>query len=203
MILNDETLNMIIGAPRCGKTTFANMLVNDCLKSNQVVFSNVPFIGSRKIKNVEQIHNTDYRNCILIIDESGSIYNCHYSKKFTREMFEFYSCLGHRGVQAFFLVQNWDRLDISLRRLATGVTYIDKYGFLKKWFSHITYYRSMCIPSAEQIYDDGLTEMCGGFVDKFEKTGKGLFFRPFHYKGFNTHAMDKKLMYKPSEEIWE
>lgn len=151
-------ISIFFGLPRAGKTT---LLVSRAIKAVQsgkyrFVFSNVQirYPGVVFIEN-SQIGKYLIEDGILFIDEATLFADNRDFKNFRKELVEFICLHGHFGLNIEFYTQQFDGVDLKIRRLAERYYYIYKPVFHP---SITKYYRvnyGINIPDSKELRSQG------------------------------------------------
>mgnify|MGYP001078006075 CR=1 FL=1 len=169
-------MHMYFGAPGCGKSTYAAKLVRQCVKSNTPVYTNFPCKGALRL-DVSSIGVQDLRDCLVIIDEAGIVYNNREFKSFPKPALEFFKLHRHYGVSLVFLSQGWDDCDKKIRNLCTSYFNMSKLGpftFIRRFAKRV-----------------GVDQDSKQIIDEYFKVsllsgGLHFLFRPLYYKMFDS-----------------
>ena len=111
-IREDRCINLIIGLPRSGKTTYLAYITYLVNKANigYRVFSNIPVKGAFPYSK-EDLGVYDMSRSVILLDEAGLIYdNRQYSsdRQFTEESLRFLKLIGHYHSNIYLFSQSMD-----------------------------------------------------------------------------------------------
>ena len=120
-----------VGLPGSGKSTIAAAYVQDCLKRNIKVYSNVPIVGANEYK-VNDLGKYMIEHAILIVDEAGLEYNGRAYKSFSTETMKFAKLYRHYKIYQIILFSQANDVDKVWRDLAS------KYYIVKRIGHYIT-----------------------------------------------------------------
>ncbi len=140
------TSHIISAAPSQGKSYYGTLLTIELLKRGKIVFSNYPIIYNIPYSLKEKIINlyrwirkkpllikrqlsankwfdeyTDLgiHDCTVILDEAYKIVNCH--TKLTASQHDFFATTGHNNVDIYVIAQNYRRINVIIREMATFI----------------------------------------------------------------------------------
>lgn len=184
-------IKIFFGSPGAGKTTTAVRDLKKLYKKKlyDYYFTNfetsLPYVRKCHLSGLGTW--TFPENSVLFIDEAGIEYNNRKFKTLPQTTIEWFKLARHYGVDIYIYSQDYQDMDITLRRLAHEYWYIRKLGPFTlareiRKFVHID----------EEKHD---------IVDGFEFRGIFwrflpwplhrktwyLIFRPFHYKHFDSY----------------
>jgi len=187
-IWNNKVISLILGSPGSGKSTMAAMLVALANKKGVPVYCNYPVLGAYMV-DMNDVIKRDLGESVLIIDEAGLHYNSRQSKgnskDFTPAHYHWFATTRHRKTQLFIIVQNWGRVDIVLRQLATEVIMCRK-GFFG--FTTIKVYNEQV-----KLLEDKEGNATD-FLEVFFKIRWRCFWRPSYYHMFDSFHLDKEYL---------
>lgn len=183
MKIRENSLNIVFGRKRCGKSTLMAKLSRQWLRKGYSVFSSYPLPGTFYFNPHDLGKFFIPPHSLVLIDECGSIFNNRDWKKFDSSVREWFKLQGHFKCTCFLFSQGLD-IDKSIRLLCDDL-YIQKKVF--RYFSllkHIS--RSIVITKAS---DFGGSDIVDEYrVDSFLKFWEhGLFFMPRYWKDFNSY----------------
>lgn len=112
-----------MGKPGVGKSTYLAYLSKQAIKKGKKVYSNV-YIKDTFQFNIKDLGNFQIDNALVIIDEAGHEFNARDFKKFTNELYRFFTIHRHYGLDIVLAVQFWDRLDIVIRELTQRIVVV-------------------------------------------------------------------------------
>lgn len=122
----DPLLNLYFGLPGSGKSTYASLIVSQCLKAGIPVYCNFPVKGTYQFDPVTDLGKYMFENCVLIIDEAGLVFNNRDFKKFSKENLEFFKLHRHYNTEIHIFSQGINDCDIKIRQLAQKIFYIER-----------------------------------------------------------------------------
>lgn len=123
-------ITIVMGPPRCGKSTYLALMAKKSLNRGIPCYSNYSIRGCYKLDCQHDLGNYIIENGNLLIDESGREHNARDFKSFTRQQYDFYTQHGHYKIDHVYLaVQFWDRVDISIRELVQEIIILEKTMF--------------------------------------------------------------------------
>lgn len=122
-------IKIITGRPGSGKSYFGTRLAYKEMLKGRRIYSNLRISfrkGDKEYTNYNLNKNmiVDFQfpeDSILIIDEAGFWFNSREFKKFKVEDFQFFSQHRHLNIDIYLIVQNIQRIDVSLRELADEI----------------------------------------------------------------------------------
>lgn len=202
----DPELHLYFGLPGSGKSTYAAMIVSQCLSAGIPVYCNFPIKGTYQIDPVSDLGTYNIHDCVLIIDEGGLVFNNRNYAKFSQSNLEFFKMHRHDNVEIHIFSQGINDCDLKIRQLAIRVffverclipycrriksikryfgfddngQYIDKYGFIP--FSTKYIY----LPSYWDMFDSfiklkQLPERVFPFIEPFVKPSFGVKCIPYY-----------------------
>lgn len=125
-------IQIVMGKPGVGKSTYLAHRTVKSLKENRKVYSNVYIEGAYKFQ-LQDLGKFNIESALVIIDEAGFEFNARDFKKFTSELYRFFTMHRHYDLDIILAVQFWDRLDIVIRELTQRITVVKPF-ILNKWF---------------------------------------------------------------------
>lgn len=181
------SFDIYFGVPGSGKTTVAASICKKRLKKGGRVFSNVPILGAYKL-NRSDIGKYNISNCLMILDEAGVDYNNRNFKSFSDEETYFFKLHRHYKVDIAMFSQDFEDMDIKLRKLAT------RYFLIQK--SLVPF----CISRRSISKFIGINDQTHQIEDqyKFKWFSRRLIFAPSVWKMFDTE--ERKIL---PEKEWE
>ncbi len=129
-------IEIIMGRPGIGKTTYLALMAKKSLKSKIPVYSNVDIAGCHILSVKEDLMKYHIEEALVIIDEAGKEFNARDFRKFTDKLYEFFTLHRHYKLRVLLAVQFWDRLDIVIRELVQKI-YILQPSIIGRWFVKI------------------------------------------------------------------
>lgn len=150
------------------------------------------------------LYNTDFSNCVVLLDEARTIYPARQYQNWTISDDEFFNFLRHLNVTVYLSSQEHDALDLNVRRAVDETWFLYKSG--NSPFTHVAIYSSMTVPIEnlqKRVKLKGQKEMyqldwdiCSSLQREF------IFYRPPYYNLFDTNFVyDEKV---PAEvDLWD
>lgn len=182
-------IDLYMGVPGAGKTTWAAYLAHKAFKQHRPVFSNVYIKGAYQYDKSDLGVNA-IENALVIVDEAGLEFD---NRKMTMTDNEIYFFKFHRHYQndISFFSQGLD-IDIKIRKLAQTV-YLLEPSILPCFIRRKTIIRKVGIDEQGQIIDkyDFLSPLAGGLK---------LIFAPKFRKYFNT--LDRRTLKEKHFTKW-
>lgn len=126
-------INIVMGRPGIGKSTYLAIIAKKAMEKGVKVWSNKHIAGCQYFSVADDIMVNDISNGIVIIDESGVEFNSRNWKKFSDNLYLFFSNHRHYKLDIYMGVQMWSRLDLSIREVIQRI-YIIKPNILQRWF---------------------------------------------------------------------
>jgi len=138
--------NIISAAPSQGKSYWATFLSVMLLKDKKIVYTNYPVIYTvpytlkeliiniyRKLRKKPPIPHKQLstrkwkdeyvsmglHDCTIILDEAYKLVNCH--TRLTDEQHDFFATTGHNNVDVYVIAQNYRRINLIIREMATFI----------------------------------------------------------------------------------
>ncbi len=187
---------IIFGNIGCGKTTYACKMIYDNLVHPKHKFYSRIFTNFKN-KLCPDINLTDIGkwtlpfNSYLVVDEAGIQYNNRKFKSLPQHTIEWFKLSRHYGVDADFLSQSWDDIDITIRRLADEIWYLKKVGpftVVRRIFKRI-----QVNEETHQIEDGYFLRKFFGIILDFllGSSSFKIFLRYPYYKFFDTYDAPK------------
>lgn len=185
MNIRPNSLNIVFGRKRCGKSTFACYLARKWIKSGHKVYSNMP------IPNTLPIFPTDLgmfhveRGSLILIDEAGNCFNNREWKSFKGNVRQFLQLQGHFKCTVFLFSQGLD-IDKAVRLLCDDL-YIQKKIF--KYFTYLKHIsRAIVVTKAS---DFGGSDICDEYIidSPLKVWEHKLLFMPPYWKDFDSYAI--------------
>lgn len=105
------------GYPGSGKTFACTNRAYKDIKRGYTVFTNYPVKGAYKITFDDLINHTFPSQATVIIDESGRWFNSRKWKDLPSEVFDLFTLHRHMRLDLIVAVQNFNRIDVSLREV--------------------------------------------------------------------------------------
>lgn len=125
-------IQIVMGKPGAGKSTYLAYKSAKAMKEGRNVYSNVFIDGAYKF-NIQDLGKYNIESALVIIDEAGFEFNARDFKKFTGDLYRFFTMHRHYDLDIILAVQFWDRLDIVIRELTQQITVIKPF-IINKWF---------------------------------------------------------------------
>ena len=110
-------LELIMGKPGSGKSTYMAHIVKKYVKKNIPVFCNHHVLGANVITK-EWLGKYMLENCAIIIDEAQLEFDNRNFKAFTNELKFFFSNFRHFKADVYIISQSYEDLDVKIRRQA-------------------------------------------------------------------------------------
>lgn len=175
-----STFDIYFGVPGSGKTTLAAYLAKKRLKHNRKVYSNVDIKGCYAVEKMD-VGRYDISDGLLILDEAGIDYNNRSYRKFSEEEVSFFKKHRHYNVDVAIFSQDFEDMDIKLRKLAT------RYFLIRK--SSIPFMISKKLISKKIDID----KQTGQIIERysFVMFSRRFIFAPAVWKMFNTHEREE------------
>ena len=126
-------IHIVMGKPGVGKSTYLAKMAQKKMKKGINVFSNVYIEGAYEITLKSDLNKYLITDGLVIIDEAGFEFNARDFKKFSTELYRFFTMHRHYNLDVVLAVQFWDRLDIVIRELVRKITVV-KPTLLGLWF---------------------------------------------------------------------
>lgn len=179
-----NTFDIYFGVPGSGKTTFAAWLSKKRLKRSKKVYSNVDIKGCYAVEKSD-IGKYDISDGLLILDEAGIEYNNRNYKSFSNNEVSFFKKHRHYNIDIAIFSQDFQDMDIKLRKLAT------RYYLVRK--SMIPF----CLSRKTIRKKIDIRKDTGEIIERyyFVFLSRRLIFAPVVWKMFNTHEREE-LPYK-------
>jgi hypothetical protein len=114
-------IEIVMGKPGSGKSTYCALEAKKYMKKGYKVWSNVDISGTYMLNVKEDLMKYHIENGLVIIDEAGKEFNARDFKKFTMNLFEFFTLHRHYKLKIILAVQFWDRLDKVIRELVRRI----------------------------------------------------------------------------------
>lgn len=125
-------IHIVMGKPGVGKSTYLAYKTAKSLKQNRSVYSNVYIEGAYKFQ-IQDLGKYNIESALVIIDEAGFEFNARDFKKFTNDLYRFFTMHRHYDLDIILAVQFWDRLDIVIRELTHKITVVKPF-IINKYF---------------------------------------------------------------------
>lgn len=176
-------MNLFIGAPGCGKTCLCAKITKNAVKQGIPVYSNVFIQGAYELNPKEDIGVYMMRDCVIIIDEIGTIYNNrNWKTNVSDKMLAYLKRFRHYNATIFCFSQGLD-FDNRFIGLATHV-YIVQKSMLNIIGIPLSKYKLI----TKHV---GVDENTGQLVDKYvEAMSTHWYLRPLYYKMFDSFEID-------------
>lgn len=116
-------ITIVMGKPGVGKSTYLAYLARQAQRKNRSVYSNVYMKDCYQF-NIKDLGTYQIENALVIIDEAGAEFNARDFKKFTSELYRFFTIHRHFALDIILAVQFWDRLDIVIRELTQRIVVV-------------------------------------------------------------------------------
>lgn len=122
----NPVLSLYFGLPGSGKSTYASLLVSQCLNADIPVYCNFPVKGTYQFDPVTDLGKYNLHDCVLIIDEGGLVFNNRDFAKFSKQNLEFFKLHRHYNTEIHIFSQGINDCDIKIRQLAQKIFYIER-----------------------------------------------------------------------------
>lgn len=141
---------IVTGDKGAGKSTVFALIVEIANKYNLDIFCQFPYKDCYQVP-LKQIHTKDgiyldvdkdylyshdYSDCIILLDESKTIYPARGFKLWSMSDEQFFNFIRKNNIRLFLATQAYDGLDLNVKRAA------DEVWYLTQWFWHFTYIES-------------------------------------------------------------
>lgn len=118
------------GYPGNGKSFALTWRAYRAMRNGRIVFSNYAIKGAYKVTFDDLVNYTFPAGSVLIIDESGRYFNSRKWKDLPQEVFDLFTMHRHMRLDLIIAVQNFNRIDVSLREVIELVWWSCNYTFL-------------------------------------------------------------------------
>lgn len=129
----------VVGYPGNGKSYYCTNRAYKALKSGRKVFCSYYVKGAYKLTFDDLINYTFPPNSLVIIDESGRWFNSRKWASLPDEVFDLFTLHRHMKLDLLVAVQNFNRIDKSLREVIELVWWARNIGYLP-FFIYEGYY---------------------------------------------------------------
>lgn len=142
-------INIYFGNPGCGKTTHAVRAAHKWKKKAQKallcknsrkrmkLLNKLPYdtvYGNFESTELKQSDLKDLGqwtfppHSLVLIDEAGIVYNNRKFKSMTQDLIEWFKLHRHYRCDVYFYSQSWEDMDVTIRRLADNLYYLQRRG---------------------------------------------------------------------------
>lgn len=118
------------GYPGSGKSFALTHRAWQALRSKKLVFSSYYIKGAYKLTFQDLIDYTFPKGSTVIIDESGRWFNARKWKDLPSEVFDLFTLHRHMELDLLIAVQNFNRIDVSLREVIELVWWATNIPFI-------------------------------------------------------------------------
>lgn len=185
-------IRIFFGSPGCGKSTFGVKLLyqnkfNCDNKLCNYEVKDVPYLDTRLLSDHFPLPNSH-----VVIDESGICFNNRMYKSLPIGTIEYFKLHRHNKDYVDFFSQSWDDTDITVRRLADEIWYVQKVGplsFARRIFPFVTIDKE-----THQIVTGYKTKSAFWSLLPFPFHIRQFMFcwRPSWYKYFDSYSLPKR-----------
>ena len=176
-------ITIVMGKTGSGKSTYGAIMAQKYLKKGQRVWSNMPIAGTLKVSPKDDFYKYDISNGAVIVDEAVQDFNARDFKKFTMDMWKFFSMHRHYNIDIYIICQFWDRVDLNIRELCHNI-YVLKPTIFSYFFICLDkIYTEVGISQEKKI------EMIFDWVKVFAG-GRQYLYRRNAYKMFDSYSVD-------------
>lgn len=188
------------GVPGCGKSTMMTKIAIKALKKGRYdnVYCNFPVAGCKEI-SVKDLCEFRTPNSLILLDELTLDVDSRDYKKFDENLKEYFTMHRHDGVDLIYFVQDWSRVDKTIRNVTFDLWYLST--SVVPIFKHFS--------RAKRIFrnvsiNDYMSELIMGY--RFANFWELVFsspvkicFRPRWYKYFDSYDLgglaERKIFY--------
>lgn len=110
-------IEAIVGYQGSGKTFLLVNKADKALRRGQKVFSNVAIRGAYRLTFDDLVNYTFPKHSMVLIDEAGRYFNARKWKELPDDVFDLFTLERHLKLDLTIAVQNFNRIDKSLREV--------------------------------------------------------------------------------------
>ena len=127
-------VEICMGKPGAGKSSYAACLARDYLSSGGSVWSNYPILGTKRLDLDSDVMYWDIHDGLVLIDEAGLSMDARNWKNFSDRFVQFFKLHRKYNLRVVVLTQYWDDIDKKVRLVSDHISLVEPGGFLDRWF---------------------------------------------------------------------
>ena len=204
---------ILAGERRSGKSTLFALIAKSFLAQGYDVYCQYPYEGVFRIPMKEYIskqgmkrydidrewlYTADLHDCVILLDECKTIWPARNFANWTQSDEDFFNFLGKNNVHLFLATQQYDGLDLNVKRNADALYFITP-GF---WhFTHVESSKTVVAKIADKntevlgrLFKKGMRQVVYGVCEV--PLSHYRFWRKSYYGDFITlHTYEEKVAY--------
>jgi len=190
-------IDIVMGLPGAGKTTYAAYLAKRHLKAGYPVYSNVPIDGAREFDVDRDALIYMIENALIIIDEAGLEHDARAWQNFKARYTKFYKLHRHYHLRIVLFSQHYEDIDKKIKTITENICVVTRSPI--KYFIRVRKIRSYIEINEEGqivLKYDWVPRILGGVKWHFAPAVWGTFDSWSHeelpQKDWQVYKVDKK-----------
>jgi hypothetical protein len=193
MRIGKTKLEIVMGKPGVGKSTFAAKLAKLYLNKGYPVWSNTPIRGCFQIDCRKDLMSYNVSDGLLIVDEAGIEFDNRDWKNFTKNLVEFFKTYRHYRMHVLILSQSWEDVDKKIRQLASSIYILNPTIF---GLTHLCLKEVSCYVGISE--DEQIVEKYS--FKPFWLLGTRYYYKRDAWKMFDTY--ERKKLQNKEWQVW-